>query len=295
MAMESERQIGHLGSGKPLTYSGYLRVPELIALQSCQSDPPHHDETLFIIIHQAYELWFKQMLHELDTVLGLLADAAAAGPAPGWEPRVRRATFLMRRVVAIQALLVEQIHILETMAPKDFLGFRSYLNPASGFQSGQFREIEIVGGLRDPRLLTHFRNEPQVAARLAWRFERPSLPGLYYALLEAHGFRLPQPPPDADEDTVTRVEDARLEALAPLFDDLEHYLTLRELAEVLLDFDERLSLWRTHHLQMVERMIGAKRGTGGSEGVGYLRTTLLKRCFPDLWKVRTHLSGPARL
>jgi tryptophan 2,3-dioxygenase len=283
--------LGQLGSGKPLSYSGYLKVPELLSLQACQSDPPHHDETLFIIIHQAYELWFKLILHELDTLVAVLAAAAAEGPAPGWEDHIRRGTFLVRRVVGIQSLLVEQIHILDTMSPKDFLGFRSYLNPASGFQSGQFREIEILGGLRDPRLIAHFRNEPEVAARLARRFAAPSLGDRYYDVLRAHGFDLPFPPPDAPPDEAAAVEDRRLRALAPIFGDLAHYLTLRELAEALLDFDERLTLWRMHHVQVVERMIGVKRGTGGSEGVGYLLTTLPKKCFPDFWKVRTYLTA----
>ncbi len=281
--------LGQLGSGAPLSYNGYLKVPELTSLQICQSHPPHHDETLFIIIHQAYELWFKLILHELDTVATLLREAAEAGADPSWEDRLRRATFLVRRVVAVQTLLVDQIHILETMSPHDFLGFRSYLNPASGFQSGQFREIEILGGLRDPRLIDHFRNEPETAARLERRFAEPSLGELYYDVLRAHGFDLPCPPPDADPEERRRIDSQRLAHLAPLFNDPHRYQALNELAETLLDFDERLTLWRMHHLQMVERMIGFKRGTGGSEGVGYLLTTLPKRCFPDLWQVRTYL------
>jgi tryptophan 2,3-dioxygenase len=283
--------LGQLGSGAPLSYNGYLKVPELTSLQICQSHPPHHDETLFIIIHQAYELWFKLILHELDTVATLLREAAEAGTDPSWEDRIRRATFLVRRVVAIQTLLIDQIHILETMSPHDFLGFRSYLNPASGFQSRQFREVEILGGLRDPRLIDHFRNEPDTVERLVQRFAEPSLGDLYYDVLRAHGFDLPFAPPDADAAEVRRVDDQRLTNLAPLFNDPHRYQPLNELAETLLDFDERLTLWRMHHVQVVERMIGFKRGTGGSEGVGYLLTTLPKRCFPDLWRVRSYLGA----
>lgn len=130
-----------------LTYNNYLKVSDLKQLQICQSDPPHHDEPLFIIIHQTYELWFKLVLHELDVVMAYLE-----------KDKIRRATFFMRRVNAIMGLLVNQIHILETMSPMEFLGFRNSLNPASGFQSTQFREIEIVAGLRDQKLLMHFRN-----------------------------------------------------------------------------------------------------------------------------------------
>jgi tryptophan 2,3-dioxygenase len=282
---------GHLGTGEPLSYNGYLKVPELKALQICQSQPPHHDETLFIIIHQAYELWFKLILHELDAVATLLKHATAAGTRPGWRRPVRRATFYVHRVVAVQKLLVDQIHILETMSPKDFLGFRSYLNPASGFQSGQFREIELLGGLRDRRLIDHFENEPEVAERLERRFREPSLGELYYDLLRAHGFGLPCPEEGADEEQVRQAEERRLQVLAHLFDEDESRYPLRDLGEALLEFDEWLTLWRMNHLQVVERMIGFKRGTGGSEGVGYLVSTLPKRCFPDLWKVRTYLTA----
>jgi tryptophan 2,3-dioxygenase len=278
-------------TAKPLSYDGYLKVPELTSLQHLLSHPPHHDETLFIIIHQAYELWFKLILHELDATAGLLVEAARLGARRGWRRPVRKATFYVRRVVAVQKLLVQQIHLVETMSPIDFLGFRSYLNPASGFQSGQFREIEIAGGLRDPRLITHFANEPEVAARLEARWAQPSLADHLYNLLRAHGYDLPVPPADASAEAVEAAEERRLQSLAHLFDDDEANHALIDLTEALLEFDEWLTLWRMNHLQVVERMIGFKRGTGGSEGVGYLVSTLPKRCFPDLWKVRTYLTA----
>ncbi len=275
----------------PLSYNGYLQVPALTALQHCQSDPPHHDETLFIIIHQAYELWFKLILHELDATAALIDRATALGTRAGWRRPLRKATFYVRRVVAIERLLVDQIHIVETMSPKDFLGFRSYLNPASGFQSSQFREIEIMGGLRDRRLIAHFANEPEALARLERRWAEPSLQDRLYALLRAHGYDLPEPPPDAPPETVRAAEERRLRSLAHLFDDDEGNYALIDLAEALLEFDEWLTLWRMNHVEVVERMIGFKRGTGGSEGVSYLMSTLPKRCFPDLWHLRSYLTA----
>jgi len=260
----------------PLTYGRYLRLPELLSLQRCLSDPARHDEPLFIIIHQAYELWFKLLLHEVDTAIGLLARDA-----------VGEATRLLRRVVEVERLLVEQVRILETMRPQDFLGFRYNLNPASGFQSVQFREFEFVLGLKDRTLLGRLVAEASERARLDERLAAPSLSDAFDALLERRGFSRPagaSPPQDGSEP-----EEWRLLALLAIYGEPDRYADLSALAEVLVDIDESLSLWRAHHVQMVERMIGAKRGTGGSDGVGYLRTTLPKRAFPDLWRVRTHL------
>src|SRR5262249_43019076 len=260
----------------PLTYNSYLKVDELKELQICQSNPPHHDEPLFIIIHQSYELWFKLILHELDTVFELLA-----------ADNVRRSIFYLRRVVAILKLLVDQIHILETMSPKDFLGFRYNLNPASGFQSSQFREIEFAGGLKEPRMLEHFRSDPVAFDNLRKRYEQSSLQDAFYDLLRRKGFQLPMAAADASEQEVARCEEERTKELLMLYHDQDKYGELHDLAEAFVDFDELIFLWRTHHVTVVERIIGFKRGTGGSEGVGYLRTTLVKRCFPDLWKLRT--------
>ena len=275
---------GASSTGKSsLTYNNYLRVNDLKDLQICQSDPPHHDEPLFIIIHQTYELWFKLVLHELDVVIAYLAG-----------DKIRRATFFMRRINAIMGLLVSQIHILETMSPMEFLGFRNSLNPASGFQSTQFREIEITAGLRDPKLLQHFQNEGAAFVNLQKRMEAPSLGDAFYALLRRHGFQLvtsEQPLAfDATEEQTAAVEelqDARLQELRKLYERPEDYFDYHDFSETLIDFDEHLALWRAHHVTVVERVIGFKAGTGGSEGVHYLRTTLNKRCFPDLWKVRT--------
>ncbi len=267
---------------KPLSYNSYLKVDELKQLQFCQSDPPHHDEPLFIIIHQTYELWFKLILHELDVVFLCLT-----------KDKLRRAIFYMNRVNAIMHLLVGQIHILETMSPMEFLGFRNKLNPASGFQSTQFREIEIVGGLRDPQLLRHFAHEGESYSQLLRRTNAASLGDAFYDVLRRHGFQLPLAPEsttgisDLQGVAVDARQNERLQELRKLYEEPEKYQDLHDLAETLMDFDECLALWRSHHVTVVERVIGSRSGTGGSEGVGYLRSTLHKRCFPDLWKVRT--------
>ncbi len=251
----------------PLTYGEYLRVPELLSLQKELSSPPHHDEALFIIIHQVYELWFKLILHEVDAAVGHLE----AG-------RVHDATRLLRRVVEVQRLLVHQVRILETMRPHDFLGFRYHLNPASGFQSVQFRELEFVLGLKDAAVVDRLACSPAEADRLRLRLAAPSLGDAVDALLERRAL------------TATGEGDAgRLRALVRIYEEGERHADLNALCEVLIEIDECLALWRAHHVQMVERMIGAKRGTGGSDGVAYLRATLPKRAFPDLWRVRTHL------
>src|SRR5216683_5729146 len=158
------------GSNSPLSYNKYLRVQDLIGLQDCLSDPIHHDELLFITIHQAYELWFKQILHEVDAAISLMnADLLAS------------ATRALQRVVEIEKLLVNQIHILETMTPISFLAFRDQLNPASGFQSMQFREIEFVSGLKQENILNEFRNDEFAYEHLQMRFAAPDLGDAFYA------------------------------------------------------------------------------------------------------------------
>lgn len=266
------------GAATPLSYNAYLKVEELKQLQICQSNPAHHDEPLFIIIHQAYELWFKLILHELDTVFEMLG-----------KDNVRRAQFYMKRIVAIMRLLVQQIHILETMTPKDFLGFRYNLNPASGFQSAQFREIEFACGLKDERMLEHFSSDKDAYDNLKRRYESQSLPVAFYDVLRRKGFILPEDSSESNDEVRQQNQEKRIKELLKIYNDPEGQGELYDLAESFVDLDELIALWRTHHVQVVERMIGFKRGTGGSEGVGYLRSTLSKRCFDDLWNLRTYL------
>src|SRR5262249_43750186 len=260
-----------------LTYGKYLKIPELLSLQEGLSDPPHHDEPLFIIIHQVYELWFKLALHEVDSAIEYLNG-----------DRVGEATRLLRRLVEGHHLLHNQVRILETMRPQDFLGFRYHLNPASGFQSVQFRELEFLLGLKDPAVGGRLVCEPEESARLQRRLAAPSLPDAFDDLLVRRAFPR-EPAPARRPDAASAPEEWRLAALVRIYEEPDAYADLVALCEVLIEVDECLALWRAHHVQMVERMIGAKRGTGGSDGVAYLRSTLPKRAFPDLWRVRSHL------
>jgi len=268
------------GKGAPLSYNKYLRVPELIELQTCLSSPVHHDELLFITVHQAYELWFKQILHEVDAAIRLMDDNRAA-----------ESTRALRRVVEIEKLLINQIHILETMTPISFLGFRDELNPASGFQSMQFREIEFSSGIKDRGILREFEHDVFAHARLHSRMSAPSLGDAFFALLRRRGFDAPADDGPAETDERRGNRSRRVRAVKEILTHFETRLEEFQLAEALLEHDEWFSLWRSHHIKMVERMVGAKRGTGGSEGVGYLRTTLDKKFFPELWEARTYLDS----
>ena len=253
------------GKNAPLSYNKYLKVRELIKLQETLSEPASHDELLFIIIHQTYELWFKQVLHELDATIKWID-----------QDRVFRANHSLRGVVSIERILVTQIHILESMAPIGFLEFRDKLNPASGFQSMQFRELEFVSGIKDEKVLRSFRDDEFASERLNARLSEPTLVDVFWALLGRNGL------------TVDSF-DERVEATVEILTHPEKYAEIYNMQDLLIEHDELIISWRYNHIQMVERMLGMKRGTGGSEGVGYLMTTLTKKFFPELWEARTHL------
>ena len=265
------------GDNAPLSYNKYLRVQDLINLQDCLSDPAHHDELLFITVHQAYELWFKQILHEIDAAIQFMED-----------DRVPAASRAVERVVEIEKLLVNQIHILETMTPISFLAFRDQLNPASGFQSMQFREIEFSSGLKDKNILREFSSDDFAHERLQARMTRPSLAECFCRVLQRRGLDAPFNA-DVDPAQQKKAYEARTRAVLEVLTHFEERYEEFQLAEALLEHDEYFSLWRSHHIKMVERMVGAKRGTGGSEGIGYLKTTLDKKFFPELWEARTYL------
>ena len=261
-----------------MDYQDYLKVPQLLTLQRPQSNPAHHDEMLFIVIHQAFELWFKLILHEMETARENMQ-----------KNLVGEAHHSMRRIVEVMRLFVPQIHLLETMRPIDFLAFRDHLKPASGFQSVQFREIEFLSGLKDPAYLRFFEARQGSKAQLEKRLAEPDLGLAFCELARRQGLAVP---PKLDAQKIRTDEDtwrAVARGLLPLFEDPNGRLVLHQLAEKLLEFDEAFALWRQHHVSVVERIIGAKVGTGGSSGVSYLRTTTTKRCFPYLWDVRTQL------
>ncbi len=266
------------GKNTLLSYNSYLKVRDLIGLQECLSDPQHHDELLFITVHQAYELWFKQILHEIDAAISLLDN-----------DRLAAAARALQRVVEIEKLLINQIHILETMTPISFLGFRDELNPASGFQSMQFREIEFASGLRHENILNEFQSDEFAYDRLAKRFSSTTLSDAFYLALRRRGFDAPAAEATSDERESKLRYQKRTQALLEVLTHFEERFEEFQVAEALLEHDEYFSLWRSHHIKMVERMVGTKRGTGGSEGVGYLRTTLDKKFFPEIWEARTYL------
>ena len=252
-----------------LTYGSYLRVDDLLALQQERSDPPHHDELLFIIIHQVYELWFKQLLHELDAVVAHL-DA-------GDLLKVNKS---FRRIDAVQRLIETQIDVLETMTPQEFNAFRERLNPASGFQSAQFREIEYLCGARAGSSSRFLEPTAAERERLDRRLAEPSLYDALKRLLARSGFAV-----DSSETL--------LQTFKTIYERSDVHYALYLLLEEFIEFDERFLLWRGRHVRMVERMIGMKPGTGGSLGVAYLQKTLDKKFFPELWEVRTLLGAPA--
>jgi tryptophan 2,3-dioxygenase len=261
-----------------LSYNKYLRVPDLIGLQDCLSEPVHHDELLFITIHQTYELWFKQILHEIDAAIAQMNEERGGAAARS-----------LHRVAEIEKVLVNQIHILETMTPINFLGFRDQLNPASGFQSMQFREIEFSSGLKDKGILQNFRDDEFAFCRLETRFNAPSLSDAFFAYLRRRGLDAPADDESSAEEEHGRLYGKRTRAVLEVITHFETRYEEFQLAESLIEHDELFALWRAHHVKMVERMVGTKKGTGGSEGVGYLRTTLDNRFFPELWEARTYL------
>ena len=253
------------GKNATLSYNKYLKVPELLDLQRTLSEPVSHDEMLFITIHQTYELWFKQILHEIDATVRWMN-----------ENRAFRVNHSLRSVVAIEKIMVSQIHILETMAQIGFLEFRDKLNPASGFQSMQFRELEFVSGQKDEKILEVFKHDEFAYQRLSERFTAPGIGDTFWAMLGRQGF------------TVGTHEE-KVAGIVEILTYPEKHADLFIMQDLLIEHDANISLWRYHHVLMVERMLGMKRGTGGSEGVGYLMTTLMKKFFPEIWEARTHL------
>jgi tryptophan 2,3-dioxygenase len=255
----------------PLTYPSYLHLDTLLDLQHPRSEPPEHDEMLFIVIHQVYELWFKLLLHETDK---LRADLGAGA--------LYEAVSTLKRMRMVMKTLVGQLDVLETMTPLSFASFRNRLDTASGFQSSQFRELEFAFGYKRAALARPGSPIPDTAA-LARRLAEPSVVDRLYRFLAARGVPIPPEAWGRDPEAPTVPSEAVQEAL------LEVYRTQPELVflfEALLDFDEGIQEWRYRHVKLVERTIGAKQGTGGSSGMEFLKASLFRPLFPDLWAIR---------
>ncbi|HET6617912.1 MAG TPA: tryptophan 2,3-dioxygenase family protein [Gemmatimonadota bacterium] len=264
-------------SQKAFTYASYLALDELLSLQRPESD--EHDEILFIVIHQVYELWFKEILHEADWLVGRLSEGDTGA-----------AMHTLKRILTILKIAVAQLDILETMTPRDFLSFRDRLTSASGFQSAQFRELEFALGHKRRGMLEHFPVGTQWRGRLEVRWARPTIWDALLVYLADRGYPIPESALERDVTGPIAPDEGVQRALLAVYrrDDLAAHLD-SQLLERFVDLDEGLQEWRYRHVKMVERTIGARMGTGGSAGVEYLRTTLSSPFFPDLWAIRSEL------
>jgi len=255
-----------------LTYTSYLALDEVLGAQRPRSH--EHDELLFIVIHQVYELWFKQLLHELGHLQRRLID----GDTP-------HALHTLRRVLTVLKVVVAQIDVLETMTPRQFTTFRDRLEASSGFQSAQFRELEAVLGRRESRVFEHYP-EGEARTRIAAAMNRPSLFDSFLRYLADHGYDVPA---EALSRDVTKPLEPSPAVQSVLLEVYRDDGAPAQVAERLVDLDEGMQEWRYRHVKMVERTIGDKMGTGGSPGAKYLRSTLFQAAFPDLWAVRGEL------
>jgi tryptophan 2,3-dioxygenase len=262
-------------SDPAVTYSSYLKIDELLELQQPRSSGPEHDEMLFIVIHQVYELWFKELLHEFDRVMQLLRSDQGS-----------KAQHTLKRILTILKVLVAQVDILETMTPLEFLTFRNRLAAASGFQSDQFRQIEFVLGNKSRASIERFGSDTRARIALEERWNAPTLWDAFLAYLKREGY--PIPAARLARDVTTPVEPSP-EIQQVLIDVYRKDPKNSELCERLVDLDEGIQEWRYRHVKMVERTIGFKPGTGGSSGAQYLRTTIGQPAFPDLWAIRASL------
>ena len=257
------------------TYGSYLKIDDLLSLQQRRSDPAEHDEMLFIIIHQVYELWFKELLHELDHVMRLLEGDESY-----------RSQHTLKRILTILKVMVAQLDILETMTPLEFLSFRERLEAASGFQSDQFRQIEFLLGVKSQAALRRFPEGSRALAALERRYQEPTVWDSFLRYLSKEGYAVP--PSHLARDVVAAIEpSAELQRIlvSVYKDDTKN----AELCERLVDLDEGIQEWRYRHVKMVERTIGVKSGTGGSAGAAYLQQTVGRPLFPDLWQIRSQL------
>jgi len=258
-----------------VTYSSYLKLDELLSLQQPVSEGPEHDETLFIVIHQVYELWFKELLHEVDYLNSLLRQGDAT-----------RGLQTLKRILTILKVAVAQIDVLETMTPLDFLSFRERLESGSGFQSFQFRELEFVLGWKNRAAVDRYPAGSEHRRRLERRLVEPTVWDAFLHFLVGAGHPVPA---EALRRDVTANVEPSMELRSVLINVYRRDPMASTLCERLVDLDEGIQEWRYRHVKMVQRTIGTKHGTGGSEGAAYLMTTLNRPMFPDLWAIRADL------
>jgi tryptophan 2,3-dioxygenase len=259
-----------------VTYASYLALDDILGAQHPHSD--RHDELLFIIIHQTKELWLKQMIAELR-----LAKAQVRGGelVPAYKG--------LARVSRIQAVMTMSWDVLATMTPTDYSRFRGVLGSSSGFQSDQFRTVEYLLGLKDGKFIDYQKDRPEAARAMVAALEQPSLWDDAIAALARAGFDVPREALERDW-TQAYAPDPGIEAAwADVYRDADRWWDLYQLAEKLVDLDDAMATWRHKHVLTVERVIGGKRGTGGTAGVKYLQSTVAKRAFPELWSLRTLL------
>ena len=263
------------------TYGDYLQLDRLLSAQVPRSQPPHHDELLFIIQHQTSELWMKLLIHELSACIRYVQ-------ADRLEPSFK----IFARVAHIQRMLFEQWSVLETLTPNEYLEFRDTLGSASGFQSFQYRAVEFLLGNKDPDALGPFAHVPAVHAELERLLESPGLYDEFLRHLSRKGHAVPQGHVQRDWRQPYEKSPEVVEVFRRIYEDPEAHWDAYEMCEKLVDTEERFQLWRYRHMMTVMRIIGFKHGTGGSSGVGFLRKALDLRFFPELWDVRTELAPP---
>jgi len=261
-----------------LTYDSYLKVDELLSAQSVLSEPQVHDEMLFIIIHQVYELWFKQILHELNALESAIA-----------KQEILFALKVLKRILRIQDVLNQQISVLETMTPNDFNYFRSKLNPASGFQSYQFRILEFRLGIRNQAYLKFYKNADKAREQLSNILQETTFYDTCLRFLQQRGLNIPEEHFQRDISLTHIPSEDIAKEIAKVYQAPVDWAYEYEFLELLLDMDQKFGIWRFRHVQMVERIIGITMGTGGSKGVDYLSSTLNKRAFPEIWLSRKYI------
>jgi tryptophan 2,3-dioxygenase len=270
----------HTDFREKLDYGGYLKLDQILSAQRPLSQPPHHDETLFIIQHQTSELWMKLVIHELEAAVAFVR-------AGELEPCFK----ILARVKQIQRMLFEQWAVLETLTPSEYAEFRGALGQASGLQSFQFRMIEYLFGVKNEKAKEVFRHNPAVYAEMTRLLESPSLYDEFLRYLARKGFQVPAEASDRDWRQPYEPHEGLIAVFKQIYENPTEFWSEYEMCEKLIDVEEHFVLWRFRHIKTVERIIGFKRGTGGSSGVEFLRRSLETRMFPELWDVRTEIGN----